>query len=173
MKIIEALKELPLIEKKIQSKQEQIARYAAYWEPTPGPTLASHDEQKHQVDALLQGVYDLAKHQAEIKKRLAYTNSQIKVDIGGVTATISEWISLKESGLPHFINTINHLISSADRISRQAVQGTPQDAERGFKFNRCYDEKFLIERREKCQGILDSIPATLEIINATTELLEV
>lgn len=171
MKIIEALKELPLIEKKIQKNLSQIQTYSSNLNKGDDTDLPfkSEGEQQKVVDALLQSTRDLVKHKAQLRSQLAVTNAQVKVTIDTMTATIAEWIEYREGGLEKIIAAHNAL---NDNTAQNLLKTTPVDLQKGVRTLRFYDEAKRNEEIERLQDIKGKIDSSLEMVNATTDLVE-
>lgn len=170
MKIIDALKELPLIEKKLQKNNSMLAKYSSYGSHV-GPEFSSEKEQTIQVSGLIASSSDLIKRYIKIKRVLAVTNATIKVTIDDTTMTIMEWITYRNKGAAMFIAIPNSISTKngANDINTQKVDlngGVP------VSIVRCYDEVNRVAFAEEYENIRGQVDATLEKINATTDLVE-
>ena len=170
MKIIEALKELPLIEKKINKNMGLIHEYCADVDngqmSLPFGTI---QQQRKEVDALLQSTKDLVARDAVLRKNLALTNATVKVDIGSEWHSITEWIALRTRGIDNKIKMWGML---GDSVARTKLNSVPFDTEKGIKIVRFYDEKTKNEQLERLEEIKGQIDSKLEMVNATTDLIE-
>lgn len=172
MKIIEALKELPVLDKRIQKNTEMLVRYASDVDlnvPDERQTFAfkTRDEQQKEVDALRQSVIDLVHRKARLRRALAITNTEVRVTIEGKEQSIAEWIDFREKGVQQILNMLNAL---NDTNGRNKMGSTQFDPETGIKIVKFYDEKQRNDEIQKWQDIKDKIDGQLEIINATTDL---
>lgn len=172
MKIIEALKELPLIDKKLQKNAQLIATYAASVDAGTvynSLKFPSVEAQTTEVNALLQSTESLVQRKARIRRALAITNAATSVTIGGHTRTITEWIEYRASG----INFISDAYSKLQETNAaNDVRNTKFDGTQGIKVVRHYDEKAKNEKLTQLMEIQSKIDTTLETINATTDLIE-
>lgn len=172
MKIIEALKELPLIDKKLEKNNALIVSYAASVDAGTvhnGLKFASVEEQTNQVAALIQSSEDLVARKAKIRKALAKTNATMVVAIGAKTKTITEWIEYRKGGLAALQSAYSRL--KDDHVANE-VRNVKFDGTQGIKIVRHYDEA---NRNAKLNEILElatKIDTTLETVNATTDLIE-
>jgi hypothetical protein len=166
MKIIEALKELPVIEKRIEKQASQIAEYAGLVS-NEQPPFGTSDAQKKKVSELIQSNYDLSKRYAKLKRALAITNTQVEVEVLGEKRTIAEWITFKTHTANQLARTLNALNLSH---AQARLQTSKFDVTEGIKIERMYDEEFKLKQSNRVQELLDNIDATLEIVNATTDL---
>lgn len=171
MKIIEALKELPLIQKKIDKKISEIQQYAsAGSDHEESLAFGSVKAQEKEVDSLLQSVNDLVNRQAEIRKNLAVTNASIRIEINGLTMSISEWIAYRETGIDNLLRANQALNTTAGQ--KQLQQGANNDIEKGVRLVRFYDEKEKNDAHEALVELRSKIDSTLEVVNATNDLVE-
>ena len=168
MKIIEALKELPVLEKRIAKQSQQIADYAGLSSQEESP-FGTREEHLKRVTALVQSNFDLAARYAKLKRALAVTNATVKVGIAGETKTIAEWIVFKDKTGDQLKFTLNAL--NLDRVQRR-LRDTPVDITQGVKIERMYNEDEKNALLEAVRAQEDGIDAALEITNATTDLLE-
>lgn len=172
MKIIEALKELPLIEKRIESNLEKINRYAAGVESgnSLGIVFASASEQRKEVAALVQANEDLVKRRALLRRQLYITNCTVELEINGVKKTIAEWIEYREKGFNFVERTYNAMNAV---LATRELQITKADPMVGAKVVFFFDEADKNKKIEANRDIRDQLDARLEILNATTDLVAV
>lgn len=171
MKIIEALKELPLIEKRIMSNIQKIGMYAAAVE-TGSNTATAFDSvatQRKELASLIQANEDLVKQRALLRRRLYITNTTVEVEINGVKKTIAEWIEYREKGFDLIERTYNAL-NELNAMSE--LRNTKVDPTVGAKVVKFYDEAHKNKLIEDNRAIRDQLDAKLEIINATTDLVQ-
>lgn len=170
MKIIEALKEMPLLEKRINSNVEQIAQYAAGNDiGNGGFVFETAERQRQEVAGLLQSTQDLVDRRAALRRKLYITNTQVMVTIEGQTKTITEWIEYREKGAQLLINAYSALNDNRALAQIRTIQYNP---EAGIKTVRFYNESDKNAKIQEITKIKDQIDAKLEIINATTDLVE-
>ena len=170
-KIIDVLKELPLIKKKIAGKVELIQKYASYGSHV-GPAFKDEGEQRQEVSQLIQSASDLVDRYSKLKLALSATNNTTIVDIDGVSHTISEWMTFRNETA-----TLNKSIYSAltTRNAENDIRNTQVNLADGQQIGivRCFDEKSRNLNLEFTSEIHSKIDATLERINATTDMIEV
>ena len=170
MKIIDALKDLPLIEKKIIKNIELINKYASYGSHV-GAAFEGESEQKKEVSSLVQANNDLVDNLLSLRKRLNITNATVEVTIEKLTYTVAEWIAFRQTGGRLLLDTYNNLNinKGSNDINTQKVNlsdGVP------VAIVRCFDEKSKNNNINEIQDVLDQIDATLEKVNATTDLVD-
>lgn len=174
MKIIEALKELPLLEKRINSNIEKISQYAAGVDTTSDGTSGfvfnSSDEQRKQVASLIQSNEDLIKQRASLRRNLYNTNIQVMVEINGEKKSIAEWIEYREKGFYMLESTYRAL---NDMRATNELRQTKVDPSVGARVVRFYTETDKNDMVNKMEAIRDQLTSQLEIVNATTDLIEV
>lgn len=170
MKIIEALKELPLIDKKIARNINQIQTYSS--EADNGHMdlpFGNAEGQKSEVASLLQSTNDLVARSATIRRVLAVTNATIRVQIDGVSRTIAEWISYRTAGFAHQIRALQ---AQNDKIAQANLNKVQFDVDAGVRIARFYDEKKRNDAISEVEALQGQIDARLEMVNATTDLVE-
>ncbi len=171
MKIIEALKELKLVEKRIQGNQEQITKYASYVN-TDAPLLETELKQRAEVESLIQANNDLIIRYMELKQKVELTNLRTKVTLGGKEWTISQLISLRR-GLGKFYISTLQAVNPNTAMARMRQFSNGYDATNPPKVILLWDEAKKNEQLKYWQQeVLDRIDPTLEIVNATTDLVE-
>ena len=169
MKIIEALKEIPLLEKRIHSNIAKINEYAAGNDTgAGGHVFDTADKQKAEVAALLQANEDLVKRRSELRRQLYLTNASVKVNIDGTEKTISEWIEYREKGFDLLQATYAAL---NDQVALNKVRSIQYNPETGIKTVRFYSEADKNDKINKTQALRDQLDARLEMVNATTDLV--
>lgn len=170
MKIIEALKELPLIDKKIQKNIAQIQQYSS--EADNGHMdlpFGTADEQAKEVASLVQSTNDLADRSANIRRVLSLTNATVAVEISGVTRSITEWIAYRTNGFSHQIRALQAM---NDSIAKANLNKVGFDEEKGVRIARFYNEKDRNEKTAALEALQGQLDARLEMVNATTDLVE-
>ena len=173
-KIIEALKEFPLIDKKIARNRRQLDGYSSI--VLVGDDMKPFDlpfgdmaKQQLEVDALLQSTRDLTIRHGNLKRRLSLTNATVMVTISGETKSITEWIAFRQSGASYLLHAQQALTNSA---AEAQVHSRQTDTSSGFKTHRFFSEKERNDEIERLTDLVGSVDSTLEIVNATTDLLE-
>lgn len=172
MKIIEALKELPLIEKRIAQMISDINQYASLIS-SEEPALGTEDAHKKKVKGLKQKAFDLIRHYEKIKNTLEKTNCKVVVEIEGVKKTIREWITVrKDTGkLYSAVFDAFNIKHATDLLNSVRIDVTKEGVNVSLK--RMYSEDEIKQEREKSDLIISRIDAALEVVNATTDLVEI
>lgn len=173
MKIIEALKKLPTLEKRIIKNIEQIRLYSsAVDNGNMDLPFGTEEGQKKEVSSLVQSVNDLVAERSRLRRSLAITNAKTFIKIGTLEKSITEWIEYREKGLGFIIDSQSALNISVSE-GKVRTGGVALDPEKGFKIVRFFDEKTRNNRIEELRDIQDRIDAELEKVNAVTDIIEV
>ena len=168
MKIVEGLKRLRVIEKRLAANRESITRYSSMVS-TEKPLFETEDKQRKEVTSLIQSCNDLVSEYLKTKKQIEQTNLKITVEIGGVSHTISDLLTLKRKLSNLMIKTyyaLNDTAGESRLRNASTVEGkTPHVV-------RFYKEESRNEGLRLWQDLYDNIESRLEVINATTDLVE-
>jgi neutral trehalase len=170
MKLIEGMKTLRVIQKRIQQNAERINEYAAIVS-TEKPTYGSELEQRKQVESLIQSNLDLSREYLNLKKTIDYTNLMTKVTIGKDTFSISDLLQIRRNIANLMIGTFDALNERKAEARLLRIKAITSD--KAPRIERMYDENTKFEGLQYWQGLKDEIEIRLEVINATTELLDV
>lgn len=170
MKLIEALKLLKELTVKADDLRGKIANHSAHLSiETP-----VYPEQQKQVSQWLQAHEDITREMAHLHVQVAKTNVstlvQIKVGDNLLSKTITEWIARRRTLAAFDLAAWNKLTDRG--IKEGAVPSSTAGAPATpVKIVRCYDpvlrDKMVAIYRDE-PGLIDR---TLEVINATTEVL--
>jgi len=165
MKLIEAMKKLNVIEKKMASQTIKITEYAS--KPSnEKPIFESEDKQKKEVKSLIQSNEDLLVEYLTLKRQIEFTNLMTIVEINGVKYSISEMLVLKRKGAQLMKKTYEALNVSQSEYKVRNYTNTTKD----ISIDRFYSEEEKNNNLSKWQEIYDNIESRLEVINATTDL---
>jgi len=169
MKLIEGMKKLKVIEKKIQHNTQRINEYAAIVS-SERPIFGTEVAQRTQIQELIQSNKDLASEYLSLKKRVDLTNIKSMVSIGKDTFSISDLLQIQRNVAKLMKETFSAL---NDREAQGRLQSIRQhSAEKPPHIDRMYDENEKHKGLQYWQGLEDEIETRLEVINATTDLIE-
>lgn len=172
MKIIESLKELPLLEKRIEKNVQLVQLYSSEMDMGKGEyTFGTKEKQDVEVKGLVQSTHDLISRRAKIRRVLAITNAKVIVKIGRHERTITEWIEYRQKGVDLELKLFGALNDGNGSRQLQLNQGK-LDLSAGVRIVRFYDEKAKNDNVSECMELKSMIDSTLEIVNATTDLFE-
>lgn len=167
MKLIEAMKELKLIIKKMESNNEQVVKLSSLLSNEKPLVGSSIEDQKKEVNALIQSNEDLFDNYLKLKLLIEKTNTTTSVTINDKTLTITEWLTFRRNA------------SDASRIyllvNTSAAQGRLSrinNWDKTIEVLPCFDEKIINTKKMEMIDILGKIDWTLEVVNATTDLVE-
>ena len=173
MKIIEVLKELPLLDKRIAKKTALIQQYSSDLKigvETDLPFKTKEDQQK-EVNALIDSVRDLVARKGKLRRILSVTNAQTMVKIDFMELPITDWIEMRQGGISALVNAQKALNDATAQRKINELAGRV-DLSQGVKTIRFFEEKQRNDTIEKLTNILESIDAHLEMVNATTDVVE-
>lgn len=168
MKIIEGLKEVKRLEEKVGDLQGKVQRYCADLDyETP-----AYPDQKKQVAEWMQSVHDSLKAAMDLRIRLTRTNLEtiVPIELGGkkVEHSIAEWIirrrlyaSLEKDAWERLTN----------RNLKEGQAQTTTGDKITVKLRYYYDPIERDKMVETFRGEPGIIDRTLEVINATTEIV--
>lgn len=168
MKIIEALKRLRIIEKQMDSSGADLVRYSSAISTERFP-FGTEAEQTEEVARILQSGLDIAENYLVLKRGIEYTNMMVSVTIRGQTRTISEWLVLRRT----MAKKIGYLFGcqntkAGEKRQSQWGRGTEQTPQ----VVQFFDEGERNTKLGEWSAVYEEIDPTLEVINATTDLLE-
>jgi hypothetical protein len=168
MKIIQALKELKLLDKRINDNCDKIAKYSSAVEGYPA--FETEQEQEREVAGLVQSNVDLVKRRSELRMAIYKTNMQVVVDTPLGELTIAEAIILRDAGLQYLLKTYASLCDNAGASGLRQLQGN-FDLTNPPKIKRYYKEVEKNNRIEALEDFLGRIDGILEVVNAETEII--
>lgn len=168
MKVVEGMKKLKIVEKKMRSNCQNITRYASMVN-TERPLFETEVKQEKEVKSLVQSNVDLMKEALELKKKIERTNLETAVRIGGESYTISDLLFIHHRMGELMLSTF---YSMNDTEGNKRLRNAPPSTEgRTPQVVRMYKEETRNEGLKKWQELLDNITMRLEVINATTDLV--
>jgi len=168
MKIVEGLKRLRVIEKRLAANRESITRYSSMVS-TEKPLFETEDKQRKEVTSLIQSCNDLVNEYLKTKKQIEQTNLKITVEIGGVNYTISDLLTIKRKLSNLMVKTFYALNDSAGESRLRHASPVEGKTPHVVRF---YKEELRNDGLRLWQDLYDNIESRLEVINATTDLIE-
>lgn len=169
MKIIEGMKELKVILKRINKNTEQISEYAALPD-NERLHFGTRENQMKEIKKLIQANEDLVQTYLSLKQRIELTNLKTIVEINGVKYTISEMLVLKRVLAKTMVNTFNALNDTKARA--RVTSHSLARSEKAPIVEKYYDELDKTSGQRAWDDLYHTIDSRLEVINATTELME-
>lgn len=168
MKIVQGLKQLRLIEKKMRANSEAITKYASQLS-TERPIFETEKEQESQVTSLIQSNKDLFEEYLQLKDRIDRTNNTIEVTINDQTRTINQFLNIYRK-LGNLLKQ-SYVGLNDTNASSKMVRGRGGHEE-GTHIVRYYDEKEKNEQIRYWTDLIGEISGSLEVINATTDIVQ-
>ena len=169
MKIIEALKNLKTIQKRIEKNCAEITQYCAYVS-TEIPAFETEDKQKLEVNARIQANMDLESEYLRLKRAIEQTNLAVKITIAGRTYTITELISIKRVLGRYHTATYAALNPQAAMNRLNDVYRKGVDAVNPARVISLYKEEDKNKNLREWEDFMSQIDGKLEVLNAETEL---
>lgn len=101
MKIIEALKKIKHLDRKIEKTSGRVTKWCSYFDDKENPNGPVYNEED--IQRMLQQIDDWASEKAQLRHKLHKTNMETTVDLWGKTYTLDELLGLKEIVIPQMI----------------------------------------------------------------------
>jgi hypothetical protein len=169
MKLIEAMNELKLTEKKLQSKLAFIQRYSA--RPNFRDDAFGGNENKKVAEAI-QSANDLVARHEDLKRSIDYTNLVTKVRVGGKDYSIHSLILHKRFLCKLKSQVYGSLNDNQAQAEVAQLRNRPGDQKVNAQVVYNFD---LIDRDAKLQEVMElqsNIDSALQIANAKLDLQE-
>jgi hypothetical protein len=168
MKLIEAMKELKLVEKRMEKNIEQITQYSSGLS-NEKEIFGSEQKQIDEVKSLLQANVDLFNRYLYLKRSIERTNLETKVEFSVGTYSISELLVIKRRLQHGVINTFKALNTQSAEARMRTIK-IPDNVE--VKVVRYYREEEKNLLLKSWMEFFENIDGRLEVVNATTDLIE-
>lgn len=169
MKLIEAMKKLKVIEKKVAKNKESIQSYASL-PSNEKPIFETEAKQKVEVKALIQANTDLTTEYLKLKNAIDRTNLDTTVEMGGVKYSITDLLVIKRKTAQLMIGTYNALNDNAAN-NRMSRGGYATNDGKSVYTVRYFDEVEKNNGLMKWNDLYDNVDSRLEVINATTDVI--
>jgi hypothetical protein len=169
MKIIEAMKQLKVIEKRMAKNTAEITQYSSMLS-TERPLFDSETEQKKEVASRIQANKDLMQEYLNLKFLIEYSNLHTFVEINGVKYSISALLVIKRTLAKKMLDTYSALNQSAAQGRLRSGMVSPT-GDKQVQVLSMYDEKDKNRGLAEWQNLYDNIESRLEVINATSDLV--
>jgi hypothetical protein len=180
MKIIEAMKEIEDNQRKVDDLMRKIKIHCVDID-LEDPVYGSQDKQRAQIDSWLQSCHDLLARISKLKVAIQRTNlnTQVTIELGGkeVTKCIAEWIvrrggKAKTDGLAKREQQLWECLTDRKGEIPHGRIKTTAGEERDIKMRRYYDPAVRDKKVDLFKSEPLLIDAKLEVVNATTNLME-
>lgn len=171
MKLIEALKKIKDLKRKADDIKDKVAKHCVDLD-CESPV---YPDQRRQVSEWLQSYGDIIKEIGHLKTSIQRTNlnTAVTIELGGkfVTKCISAWIDRRKE-LASLDEQVWRVLTDKNYQEQYRNKPTPASPETLIKIRRYYDPSERDQKIELFRSEPSKINATLEIINATTDLIE-
>ncbi len=172
MKIIEALKEVKRLEVKITDLTAKIRKYSADVD-FEQPYYGTVETQKEMLASWLQSVHDTLKEATRLRLAIQETNlaTVTQITLGGIPVlhSISEWIIRRRLYAEMELAPWNAMTMREVKEGKvKTSTGDQITVKARYYFDPIKRDKMVTMFKEE-PGIIDS---TLEVVNATTDLIE-
>jgi len=169
MKLIEAMKRLKLLEKRMAGNWENITKYASQLSHEK-LYFNTHEEQTKEVSGIIQSTHDLVWEYMRLKANIDYTNLRTVVTIKGKEYTIAQLLLMKRKMVAVLKSSYQALNSKSAESRMHRTVAVPDGSSVSVI-------TFFNEREKNVQllywmEVESEIDARLEVVNATTDLLE-
>lgn len=178
MKIIECIKEFPLLIKRMDANTAKINQYASTTTLQEDMPFGTVEAQKKEVASLVQANVDLFERYMHLTRSLMLTNATTIVEIAGQKRSITEWLHIRGAGklsaiaFEKLTATYQGLNTNTANAQLRQFSGKVDLTEKSLQAIRCYDQKMVDEKAAEFLELRGIIDAKLEIVNATTDLVE-
>ena len=167
MKLIEGMKKLRLLEKKIQQAHQRIGTYASAVSTEKLP-YETEEGQRDKVSSLVQSSRDMVYEYLNLKSAIDGTNLETVVTIEGMTLPIHQWIWIRRKMGQEVLNTLSAMNENSGRTRLREATTMENSRPQVLRF---YDEEAKLVEIDKWQNIINSIDPRLEVVNAVTDII--
>ena len=157
--ILQALKRIKHLDRKIKTSQERIAKWASYIEPTEAPP-------QYEVKPLLQSVSDMLTERAQLRHSIHVANVLHKVTYKDREMSIDELLILRTVTVPGRVETLKLL-------RRKEKPYHLKDEKGEIKVVMQYDPKERDRTVDALENEVDEIDHILDDINITLDISSV
>ena len=170
MKLIEAMKKIKDLQRKAEDLRGKVGQNCAHLSVE---TPVYGDKQRDQVREWLQAHGDILKEILKLRKNIQRTNimTDVTIELSDrmVTKTIAEWIHRRRD-----LAKLDEMMWSmlTDRNLKEGVASDSQGQKIEVKIVRNYDPAERDRMKELYRSEPSRIDATLEVVNAVTDLME-
>lgn len=177
MTIIEAMKEIKNLKRKCNDLRTKVRKHSAHLNVEGRTGETEYDDPEKMVDKWVNQHHDYLKRILELRARIQKTNinTDVTVEVGGkkITRTISEWI-YRRRDLADLDAAMQKSLTDRGLQEGKLDQGRGTDREPlDIEIVRNYDPEQRDKKIEEYSSEPLLIDSRLEVINATTELLEI
>lgn len=177
MKIAEAMAEVKLAGKKIQTNFEFVMRNLGREEWRKDPFDKDGTTQAEEVKKAMQSTADLQTRIVALKNAINRVNQGLTLEVSGMRMTVAEWLIWRKEVLPIEKKMLQQLANQIANIGRgdQAAQVRRQfqgqaAVETPSSWIVNVSDKWLVEQIQKLDTIEQTLDGQLSILCATTDI---
>jgi len=174
VKIIEAMKQIKDLQQKAEDLRGKVAKYCTDLDHET-VVYGTEQEQRAQIESWIQAHSDILKEILHLRVAIQATNlaTPVAIQLNGkvVTKTIAEWIHRRRD----LAGAEQEMWAGLGRKESGMREGTLQTSTgqlQEVKIRRYYDPSNRDEHLEVYRSEPLRVDATLEVVNATTDLIE-
>jgi len=174
--IAQAMNEVKLAEKKIQSSLEFILRNLLREEDRRDPFAKDGTTQEAMVKSALQSIQDNEKRIVSLKLAINKINLETSLTVESMSATIAEWLIWRRDILPPQKQRLQALVQRMTAaLGEPSIAARRTAAAAGVQFEKVQiivnlSEKDLMAAIQKLDTIEERLDAMLSMANATTPI---
>lgn len=169
--ITEALAELHVVDKRIQSKRQFVQHYLLRLEKLKDP-LEKDGGSVSAIAREMQAIGDLEENRVAIRRAIQRANEFTEITVGRTTRTIADWLVWRRDvapGTQQFLRTLMNTIDKhRQEALRQGRQVTSGEAAKADDVVVNLNEQALHQRIEELEAVLQALDGQLSLKNATT-----
>lgn len=171
MKIIEALKKIKDLQRKADDLRTKVGQYCADLDCE----TATYPDQRRQIHEWLQSHTDIVKEILHLRVSIQRTNinTPVSIELGNVhvTKSISEWIHRRKD-LAKLDQDVWSKLTDRNLKESYSNKLTNSSPEQVIKRRLYFDPSERDKKMELYRSEPSKIDATLEVVNAVTDLME-
>lgn len=176
--VTEALAELKVIGKRIESKQGFVTQNLTREEQLRDP-LARDGGQLAVIGNELQALHDLRENEVAIRRAIAESNAQVEVSVNGTTRTIADWLRWRREVAPGeqaFLRSmVDHIVRARAKAGTRggslvSASATVSGENKPTDIVVNISEVDLQRRYEELQATLETLDGQLSLKNATVTI---
>ena len=133
------------------------------------PRFQTKEDQVKKVASLIQSNNDLCAEYLKTKRSIEYTNLKVTVELQGKSYCISDLLVIKRKLSKMMVATYRSL---NDCMAQSRLRSAPKFDGETPKVEVLYDEREKLENIRKWQDLEDAIDSRLEVVNATTDQVD-
>jgi hypothetical protein len=171
MMIATALKKLNIILERMDTNSTDIEKYSSQ-PSSERPYFETEAKQAAAVKSLMQANEDLRLRYHDLKNRVEYTNLMTIVTFEGAKLRLSEVLSLQRTLSKKMERTYTAMNDIQGQARLRQISHVTASGEKAPYVVRFYKEEEKRDKQNKWRVLMESININLEVVNATTPLLD-